>query len=593
MRSDVRLRADMPGNQFVTDPEINEYLNQSIAELYDLLVQSRGQEYYVKGVLFSTVAGQEYYTLPADHYETLYLELNNNGSRQRLGSYSLHERASLIRNSGPATTSSPTQGGSYDIVAENLGAFPQSNLLHFGGRLYYIGPPSLGSGDVITARSEVDASYLGESPAVTGTGNSGFTYVSAISSTNQLIAMMNQSIRLYTAAATPSLVQTYTLPAYPSADYVSGTVIESNTGLAYFSIKNATFPENPRLIAFDPLAGATITATHTIQQLATTGELNILGVRPGYILVAFDNELREYPANLSTFTTIYTMPGPSGSANWGMATWEPTTNQWFAVSAATAPGPSAPAFLAINPTTLAVVDVLPSLAGIAGYVTSPITGIYPTIDQTTGHVLCSSINFASAGSVVFKNDVLVLINPSTYAANVIAQLPGAGGQVVLSTNNRIYWARYGGIFGASFGGFSLTVWEPGTSGQTAGTIINPADSTPVAFRLQGSQMSLLPVADGPYQVQHFYTPACARLVNDSDSFDGIDGWEEYAIWRAVAYVRQKEDLDISVAAGIMDRLRKRIEGLAPFRAQQNTERVTDVYAGYLYADDPSLYLPRP
>ena len=167
--------------------------------------------------------------------------------------------------------------------------------------------------------------------------------------------------------------------------------------------------------------------------------------------------------------------------------------------------------------------------------------------------------------------------------------------LVLTANDRIYWARYGGIIGASFGGLALTVWEPGTGGTGSGTstIVNPADSTPVAFRLQGSQMSLLPVADGPYQVQHFYTPACARLVNDSDSFDGIDGWEEYAIWRAVAYVRQKEDLDISVAAGIMDRLRKRIEGLAPFRAQQNTERVTDVFRGHLYDVDPSRLLPRP
>lgn len=118
-------------------------------------------------------------------------------------------------------------------------------------------------------------------------------------------------------------------------------------------------------------------------------------------------------------------------------------------------------------------------------------------------------------------------------------------------------------------------------------------ATPRAFRLAAGNVSFLPVPDGVYTIRHFYVPACARLVSDSDTFDGVDGWEEYAIWRTVAYVQQKEQLDPSLSLGFVAQLKDRISGLAPFRAQQNTERVTDVYAGYLYADDPSLYLPRP
>ena len=116
---------------------------------------------------------------------------------------------------------------------------------------------------------------------------------------------------------------------------------------------------------------------------------------------------------------------------------------------------------------------------------------------------------------------------------------------------------------------------------------------PVAFRIIESNLTLLPAPTAGYTVRHWYAPACPRLVLDADSFDGVDGWEEYAIWRAVVYVRQKEDLDVTVAAGIMGQLRARIEGLAPFRAQQNTERVTDVTRARLYDLSPSRYLPRP
>jgi hypothetical protein len=116
---------------------------------------------------------------------------------------------------------------------------------------------------------------------------------------------------------------------------------------------------------------------------------------------------------------------------------------------------------------------------------------------------------------------------------------------------------------------------------------------PVAFRILESNLTLLPAPTAGYTVRHWYAPACPRLVLDADSFDGVDGWEEYAIWRAVAYVQQKEQLDVSFALSFVTSLGQRIDRLAPFRAQQNTERVTDVYRVGYYDADPSLYLPRP
>lgn len=116
---------------------------------------------------------------------------------------------------------------------------------------------------------------------------------------------------------------------------------------------------------------------------------------------------------------------------------------------------------------------------------------------------------------------------------------------------------------------------------------------PIAFRLIGTGISLLPAPSSGYTVRHWYVPACARLTLDADTFDGIDGWEEYAIWRAVAYVQQKEQLDTSFALSFVAAIGQRIDRLAPFRATQNTERVTDVYYPSAYDVDPSAFLPRP
>lgn len=63
IRQRCRERADMEASNFVTDSELNFYINQSIAELHDMLVQAYGEEYYVKNSTFQTVGQQEGYQL--------------------------------------------------------------------------------------------------------------------------------------------------------------------------------------------------------------------------------------------------------------------------------------------------------------------------------------------------------------------------------------------------------------------------------------------------------------------------------------------------------------------------------------------------
>jgi hypothetical protein len=82
LTSDVRVRADMVGSSFPQDPEIQEWLNQGWAELYDLLIAS-GEKYYLTTALGNTSNGVEEYAVPADHYKTLGISVQVSGGRPR------------------------------------------------------------------------------------------------------------------------------------------------------------------------------------------------------------------------------------------------------------------------------------------------------------------------------------------------------------------------------------------------------------------------------------------------------------------------------------------------------------------------------
>lgn len=75
LRVATRQRADMVHSQFVSDAEINSYINASYFELYDLLVQKYGNDYYMKEYSFSLVGNQSRYDLPADFFKLLGVDL--------------------------------------------------------------------------------------------------------------------------------------------------------------------------------------------------------------------------------------------------------------------------------------------------------------------------------------------------------------------------------------------------------------------------------------------------------------------------------------------------------------------------------------
>lgn len=67
------------------------------------------------------------------------------------------------------------------------------------------------------------------------------------------------------------------------------------------------------------------------------------------------------------------------------------------------------------------------------------------------------------------------------------------------------------------------------------------------YQLQGSKMTFFPQPPAGTVFLLNYVPLYTKLVADTDAFDGVGGFEDYAIWKAAAWMHQK-DQDESGAA---------------------------------------------
>ena len=75
LRDRTRQRADQVNSQFITDAELNGYLNNSWSELYDLLVSKYEDDYFLSSSSISVTSGTASYSLPADFYKARGVDL--------------------------------------------------------------------------------------------------------------------------------------------------------------------------------------------------------------------------------------------------------------------------------------------------------------------------------------------------------------------------------------------------------------------------------------------------------------------------------------------------------------------------------------
>ncbi len=67
----IRARAKMESSDFASEAELNTLITEAVAELFDLLVSARGQEYYRSGARLFTTPGMALYELPPNFYKSL------------------------------------------------------------------------------------------------------------------------------------------------------------------------------------------------------------------------------------------------------------------------------------------------------------------------------------------------------------------------------------------------------------------------------------------------------------------------------------------------------------------------------------------
>jgi len=104
-------------------------------------------------------------------------------------------------------------------------------------------------------------------------------------------------------------------------------------------------------------------------------------------------------------------------------------------------------------------------------------------------------------------------------------------------------------------------------------------ATPTHYEIQPGYIELLPQHGGGRVVVVDYIPVFTDLSDSTGStFDGIDGWEEYAVLFAAKNIADKdENWELSQAVDAeMTRMRGRIQSLAGHRDNYRAERVKDV-----------------
>lgn len=82
--------ADLTNTNFLSDDDIIEYINGSLAELYDLMINSF-EDYFISTDNISVVSGTESYSLPSDFYKAIKVYILINGDRHKLKRFTMEE----------------------------------------------------------------------------------------------------------------------------------------------------------------------------------------------------------------------------------------------------------------------------------------------------------------------------------------------------------------------------------------------------------------------------------------------------------------------------------------------------------------------
>lgn len=99
--------------------------------------------------------------------------------------------------------------------------------------------------------------------------------------------------------------------------------------------------------------------------------------------------------------------------------------------------------------------------------------------------------------------------------------------------------------------------------------------TNLRYRFTGNNLQLVPISQAGQTVRMWYAPRPATLMADTDTFDGISGWEEYVIVRSAIKACIKEETDCADLKQELSDLEARIEAIAENRNVGEPQTVSD------------------
>ncbi len=122
----------------------------------------------------------------------------------------------------------------------------------------------------------------------------------------------------------------------------------------------------------------------------------------------------------------------------------------------------------------------------------------------------------------------------------------------------------------------------GQNGRAEYTAIQWAQHAPKCFRVRGSIVELVPTPTSTVTARLRYVPAFRDLTEDSQTFDGVNGWEKLVALGVAMEMRVIRKDPVSDLAGLYNEQDERITAMATERVVEHPKMVRDVesYSGW-------------
>ena len=104
----------------------------------------------------------------------------------------------------------------------------------------------------------------------------------------------------------------------------------------------------------------------------------------------------------------------------------------------------------------------------------------------------------------------------------------------------------------------------------------------ITYRIVNNKLYIYPQEAAAGQYRIWYIPLASDLTTDTDTVDGVNGWEEYIVIDAAIKMMGKEESDTSVLKEEKERIKQRIIDMAADRDAGSSERISDVTQSIYY-----------